>query len=263
MGRKCLGLWSAVRAHPFYCTIGFVPYRPSLNGPRKSCSGALLTYILQCCLHLHNLVLVGQRIMSIPGGNQLPMWTVDNPWRVFNTWYFNTMHAVDRRSTHGEQVSQVCHDAVFLPHPNNLGSNRLTSSLIGPSITLCFFAIINSGLVVFFTTSLLSQETLAGPLIGTPNNRSFYRNGTSKSFAVGRATNSLPKLEDLTVFCRLKNQKNGAWSHFLRDLHRQSKTQTRLGQKLHLSASQLNTRSSISGNFGSNTTRTPFSCFFR
>jgi hypothetical protein len=44
-----------------------------------------------------------------------------------------------------------------------------------------------------------------------PNIQILYRNAKNISFAARSATNSLPKLVDLTVFCRFENQIIGAF----------------------------------------------------
>jgi hypothetical protein len=104
-----------------------------------------------------------------------------------------------------EQVCQIGH-AVLFAHAYDFLGHRLTYRMTIDSIMRQ-----DSGIVVFFTTPLSSQYTLAGPSIGTSNIRSLYRNATSISFAAGSATNSLPKLEDSTVFCRFKNHIIGAF----------------------------------------------------
>jgi hypothetical protein len=51
--------------------------------------------------------------------------------------------------------------------------------------------------------SLIVTKTLAGPSIGTPNILNLYLKPMINSTAVLNATNSLPKVDDSTVFCRL------------------------------------------------------------
>ena len=59
------------------------------------------------------------------------------------------------------------------------------------------------GLLTFGTTDLLSQNTSAGPSIGTPNIRSLYLNPSIISVAIRNSMNSEPMLDDSTVFWRL------------------------------------------------------------
>ena len=107
-----------------------------------------------------------------------------------------------------EQICQIGH-AVFFTHTYAFCGNCLTYRTVIDSIMR--LRSIDSGIVIFYTTPLLSQNTLAGPSIGTPNIQSLYCNATSMSFAAQSATNSLPKLEDSTVFCRFENHIIGAF----------------------------------------------------
>jgi hypothetical protein len=91
-------------------------------------------------------------------------------------------------------------------------------------MALCFFMRVDSGMLAFLTIPRLSQKTLAGPSIGTPNMRSLYLRVTMSSLQIRTvfkflllspcrssahttsATNSLPKVAASTVFYRLENQ---------------------------------------------------------
>ena len=65
-------------------------------------------------------------------------------------------------------------------------------------------------MVEFLTTALLSQNIFVGPSIGMPIIQSLYRNACIISVAVFAALNSDPKIDVLTVFCRLEYHVTGA-----------------------------------------------------
>ena len=70
----------------------------------------------------------------------------------------------------------------------------------------CFFFKTEFGKLVLTTTDLLSQNILAGPLIGMPNILNLYLKPSTNSIAIFKAIISDEKVEVSTVFCRLENQ---------------------------------------------------------
>jgi hypothetical protein len=67
------------------------------------------------------------------------------------------------------------------------------------------------GTEALVVTDSLSQKTSAGPSIGIPNILNLYLKLSINSVAIRSATNSDPKLEVSTVFCRLLYQMIGAF----------------------------------------------------
>ena len=65
---------------------------------------------------------------------------------------------------------------------------------------VCFFFNVESGIVMFLNTALLSQKTFIEPSMGMPNILSLYCNASICSTAVFMAMNSLPKVLVSTVF---------------------------------------------------------------
>jgi len=76
-------------------------------------------------------------------------------------------------------------------------------------IALCFFDNVDSGMLVFCTTPLLSEKTLLGPESGIPKHLSLILRAEIKSLAIRIATNSEPYVLDSHVFCRLLNAITG------------------------------------------------------
>jgi hypothetical protein len=69
------------------------------------------------------------------------------------------------------------------------------------AMALCFFFNVNSGFVKLLQTESLSQYTLVGQSIGTPNIWSLYLKLSINSTAMRAVTNSDPNVEVSTVFC--------------------------------------------------------------
>jgi len=81
-----------------------------------------------------------------------------------------------------------------------------TSCTLCYAMELCFFLRVNLGIVVFFTTVVLSQNKFAGPSNGIPNIHNLYLSASIISVAILRATNSEPKVNVSSIFCRFENQ---------------------------------------------------------
>ena len=64
---------------------------------------------------------------------------------------------------------------------------------------LCFFLIVDDGIVEFGTTARLFVRTLVGPTIGMPRIHNLYLRFSIKSAVNRMVTNSDPNIEDSTV----------------------------------------------------------------
>ena len=80
----------------------------------------------------------------------------------------------------------------------------IASLTLSYAIEQSFFLILHSGTLLLLTTDSLSQNTLAGPAMGTPNILSLYRRDSVSSVAIQSAMNSEPNVDVSTVFCHLE-----------------------------------------------------------
>lgn len=78
------------------------------------------------------------------------------------------------------------------------------------AMPLCFFDNVTSGFCEELMMDSLSPKTFTGPSIGMPNHRNLYHSASNISTAVFIAINSLPNVDDSTVFCRLLYHEIGA-----------------------------------------------------
>jgi hypothetical protein len=69
------------------------------------------------------------------------------------------------------------------------------------AIALCFLFSVDSGVVTFNTTLLLSQKPFEGPSISTPNIHNLYHKASFISAAIFNVTNLESKVELSIVFC--------------------------------------------------------------
>ena len=92
----------------------------------------------------------------------------------------------------------------------NIRTHATASRAWWYAIERCFFLMADSAPIEIFVTDSLSQKTLQGPYIGTPNMRSLYRRAISISTSTRIATNSEPKVLASTLFWRFENYIIGA-----------------------------------------------------
>lgn len=111
------------------------------------------------------------------------------------------------RQVFGKEIRNVG-SSIFLAHSNQTSRESFARSAIVDSRV---FLNIDSGTEESSTTTLLSQKTLQGPCIPTPIISNFlYFKPSIITIAIRVATNSEPKVDDSTVFCRLENHFIGA-----------------------------------------------------
>ena len=84
-----------------------------------------------------------------------------------------------------------------------------TSRTPWQQIALCFLLRDDLETIELATTDLLSHNMSVGVLSRTPKLRKFQCKDSIISTKIQRATDSLPKLEDLTVFCLLLKRSQG------------------------------------------------------